>query len=102
VKVTCFVLHCIDAEGTAQLRARHRPAHLEHIRGSGVVRIAGPLLNENEAMIGSLIIIEVADMEAARAFSEADPFKREGVFGSVEIRRFSFSYTDLRTEGGTA
>ena len=101
-QVAYFVLHCVDAPGAAPLRAQHRPAHLEHIRNSGKVRVAGPLLDEDEAMIGSLIIVEARDMEAARAFSQADPFSREGVFGSVDIQRFAMSFTDLRTEDETA
>jgi uncharacterized protein YciI len=37
-------------------------------------------------MIGSLIIIEVADLAAARAWSANDPYVLNGVFQSVDIR----------------
>ncbi len=75
-----------DRAGALQIRKDTRKAHLAHIENSGVVEMAGPFLDENGEMNGSLIILEVADLEAARDWAEADPYAQAGLFESVEIR----------------
>jgi uncharacterized protein YciI len=90
-----FVIRCVDVEGSAELRAQHREAHLGHVRGSGKSRIAGPLLDEAEAVRGSLLIIEAADLADAQAFSDIDPYRHAGVWSSVEITPFRMTYVDL-------
>ena len=90
-----FVLYCLDGEEGAELRAQHRPSHLEHVRGSGLVRIAGPMLDAEGKPVGSLLIVEADDIEAARAFSAADPFSKVGVFASVDIKPFNMSFVDM-------
>jgi len=47
--------------------------------------MAGPLLNEMGGMIGSLIILEVPDLQAARAWAEADPYAKAGLFKDVQL-----------------
>jgi uncharacterized protein YciI len=39
-------------------------------------------------MCGSMLIVEAADLAAAKAFSAADPYTTAGLFESVEIRPF--------------
>lgn len=95
-----FVLRCTDSENATELRPLHRPEHLAHVRGSGVVRIAGRMLDGAGSVIGSLLIVEVADAAAAEAFSMADPFRRLGVYSAVEIVPFDMSFVDLPSVGG--
>ena len=90
-----YVLHCIDGEKGAQLRPLVRESHLAHVRGSGLVRLAGPLLNDSGSPIGSLLIVETADLAAAQAFADADPYRVEGVFASVGITPINLSYVDM-------
>lgn len=97
-----FVLRCVDVEGSATARSAHREAHLAHVRGSGKTRVAGPLTDESDTVCGSLLIIEAADLAEARAFSEADPYRRAGVYASVEILPFRMTYVELPGEGGAA
>ncbi len=82
-----FCLHCLDneADGAAR-RAAARPAHLEWAAGLGaVVRMAGPLLDPEGKMIGSVFLIEADSLAAARALNAEDPYSRAGVFGTVII-----------------
>ena len=74
-----------DKPGALQTRLDNREAHLAHIEKSGVVSQAGPFLNEAGEMIGSLVILDVEDMEAARRWSENDPYARAGLFERVEM-----------------
>ena|SRR3990167_5776539 len=82
-----FCLHCLDNEtdGAAR-RAAARPAHLEWAAGLGpVIRMAGPLLNGEGAMVGSVFLIEAASLAAAKALNAEDPYSKAGVFGRVSI-----------------
>jgi uncharacterized protein YciI len=96
-----FVLHCLDNDNSGELRPVLREAHLAHVRGSGITRLAGPLLDAHDAPIGSLLIVEADNLGAARAFSQADPYRIGGVFRSVEITPMRLSFVDL-PEGAAA
>lgn len=83
-----FVLIALDKPGALALRLATREAHLAHAASSEAVRIrlAGPFLDAQGEMIGSLLIIEADDLAAAQAFSAADPYVKAGLFQSLEIR----------------
>jgi hypothetical protein len=74
-----------DKPGALQTRRDNREAHLAYIAETGVVVQAGPLLDEEEAMIGSLLILDVESVAAARRWAEDDPYARAGLFESVEF-----------------
>lgn len=78
-----FALLCRDKAGALQTRLDNRDAHLAYARASGVVFIAGPLLEEG-AMVGSLVIVE-GDRAVAEAFAANDPYAKAGLFESVTI-----------------
>jgi uncharacterized protein len=85
--VANFVLTCIDKPDSLALRLANRDAHFAYLgHHPGFVRLAGPLLDPDGAMAGSLLIVEAADLAAATAFAEADPYAQAGLFERVEIR----------------
>jgi uncharacterized protein YciI len=86
-----FVLTCIDKPDAREARAGAREAHLAYVRESGIVKLAGPFVDEQDQMVGSLLIIEAADLAAAQAFSAADPYVKAGVFQSADVRPFRLS-----------
>ena len=73
-----------DKPGSVQTRLDNRPAHLTYLQETGVVAQAGPLL-DGEAMIGSLIVLDVADMAQAQDWARNDPYALAGLFESVEL-----------------
>ncbi|UWR07221.1 MULTISPECIES: YciI family protein [Ruegeria] len=73
-----------DKDGALQTRLDNRAAHLAYIEETGVVAQAGPLLN-GDAMIGSLVILDVEDLSAAQAWADKDPYAKAGLFTSVEL-----------------
>ncbi|RLK03612.1 YciI family protein [Ruegeria conchae] len=73
-----------DKAGALQTRLDNRAAHLAYIDDTGVVAQAGPLL-EGDAMIGSLVILDVDDLAAAEAWAANDPYALAGLFDSVEL-----------------
>ncbi|EYD73195.1 YciI family protein [Limimaricola hongkongensis] len=81
-----FAVITRDKPGALQIRRDTREAHLEYIADTGVVTMAGPFLGADGDMDGSLVILDVADMDAARDWAENDPYARAGLFERVEIR----------------
>ena len=74
-----------DNAGALETRKANREAHLAYIDATGVVDQAGPLLDETDQMIGSLVILNVADMAAARDWANNDPYAKAGLFESVDL-----------------
>ncbi|MEZ5945536.1 MAG: YciI family protein [Hyphomonas sp.] len=91
-----YCLHCLDKpEGGAEARAANRPAHLAWAAGLGeILRMAGPLLNETGAMVGSVFLVEAADIGAAKALHAQDPYVTGGVFGHVHINETRWAIGD--------
>ena len=83
-----FALYCLDKEGHAQVRADNREAHVAYLKAqSERILTAGPLLDDDASgMVGSLLILDLPDRDAARAFAADDPYAKAGLFRSVEIK----------------
>lgn len=81
-------LICIDKPDHLHLRTENRPAHLRHIEESGAVEMAGPFLGPDGQMCGSLVVLSVETLDQARAWAEADPYAKAGLFQSVDIREW--------------
>lgn len=79
-----FAVICRDKPGALQTRLDTREAHLAHIRDTGLVRMAGPLMEAGE-MRGSLIVLEAGDLAQARDWAAGDPYAAAGLFASVEV-----------------
>lgn len=80
-----FALMTRDKPGALQIRLDTRTAHLDYIKTTGVVEMAGPFLDEAGQMCGSLIILDVADMAAAQAWADNDPYAQAGLFATVTL-----------------
>ncbi|MFX0546133.1 YciI family protein [Roseovarius sp. S1116L3] len=74
-----------DKPGALQIRLDTRDAHVDYLKTSGPVSQAGPLLDDDGQMCGSLVVLDVPDMDAARVWAEADPYAHAGLFESVEL-----------------
>ena len=78
-------LICIDKPDALQTRLDNRPAHLAHIAATGVVEMAGPFLDPEGQMNGSLIILNVETLADAQSWAMLDPYSQAGLFQSVTI-----------------
>ncbi len=81
-----FALMTKDKPGALQTRMDNREAHLAYIAETGVVEMAGPVLDDEGQMCGSLIVLEVDDMAAAQAWADNDPYAKAGLFSEVTLR----------------
>ncbi|MBC9247321.1 YciI family protein [Paracoccus sp. 11-3] len=79
-----FAVICRDKPGALQIRLDTRDTHLGYIKESGIVAMAGPLIEQGD-MRGSLVIVEADDLAAAQNWAANDPYKAAGLFESVEI-----------------
>ncbi|RWK55455.1 YciI-like protein [Mesorhizobium sp.] len=90
-----FALICKDKPGSLQVRLDTRPEHvafLEGLNGENKLAFAGPFLDDDGKPNGSLVVVEERNLEAAEALSAADPFARAGLFESVEIRQWNWTF----------
>lgn len=78
-------LICIDKPDALQIRLDRRAAHLAHIAETGIVEMAGPFLNAEGQMNGSLIILTVETLADAQNWAMLDPYSKAGLFQSVTI-----------------
>ncbi len=74
-----------DKPGALQIRLDTRDAHVAYLKSSDAVTQAGPLMDAEGQMCGSLIVLEVADMAEAEAWVSGDPYGHAGLFESVEL-----------------
>ena len=91
-----FTLMCFDKPNALDLRMATREAHVAYVRENlAMVKLAGPMLDADEGMAGSLFILEAPDRAAVEAFNAADPYQKASLFGQVEIRGFRASIGQL-------
>ncbi|MCI2394720.1 YciI family protein [Aliiroseovarius sediminis] len=84
-----IALICTDKPGALETRKANRDAHLAYIKETGVVAQAGPFLDSDGAMCGSLVILDVADLDAAHRWAEHDPYAKAGLFQDVRIEQWN-------------
>lgn len=68
-------------------RERHLAGITPHVE-SGVLQYAGVLLNDEGVMCGSLLILDLPDRAAVRAWLDADIYTKEGVWQEFEVYGF--------------
>ncbi len=91
-----YVIFGIDAPDSGPKRVANRPAHLERIKAlhaEGRIALVGPFPRVDAPSLeagaaGSLIVAEFDSLDAARAWIDADPFSKAGVYATVEVRPF--------------
>ena len=81
-----FVVTAIDKANSLPLRMATREAHFAYAQATGAIRLGGPFLDSNGAMAGSLMIVEAADLAAAKAWHANDPYVKARLFAHSEVR----------------
>jgi len=86
-----FVFHLLDKPAAADLRTSVRPEHKAYLAAAAErIAFAGPLLSDDgSAMVGSLLVLDFPDREAARAWLAAEPFTRAGLYASTSLLAFN-------------
>ncbi|MBT3401136.1 MAG: YciI family protein [Rhodospirillaceae bacterium] len=84
-----YIIYQEDGPDSPALRAAHKPAHFAYLEEHKDILVLGGamLADDDEARIGSVLIINVPDRAAADRFSENEPLRMAGTFKSVRITR---------------
>jgi len=83
-----FVL--TDKPASAALRVRVRPEHKDYLaQVADRIALAGPLLDDDrQTMVGSLLVIDFHDRDAALAWLQQEPFTRAGLYATTQVDAF--------------
>jgi uncharacterized protein YciI len=74
-----------DKAGALNVRMENRSAHVDYLKSTDHVHLAGPLIDANGDMCGSMIVLDVPDMAAAENWVANDPYGKAGLFESVTL-----------------
>lgn len=74
-----------DKPGALAIRTANRQAHLDYIAATGVVEMAGPLLDADGQMCGSLVVLTVDSVQDAQDWAANDPYAQAGLFASTTL-----------------
>jgi uncharacterized protein len=104
-----YAIRGFDKTGSAELRRRTRPEHLARLvelRDQGRVLTAGPLTardgpagalpgsaagsaaqaaHGSPEFVGSLMVLEFENLDAARSWADAEPYLTAGVFDRITV-----------------
>lgn len=81
-----YVVHCVDKDNHLEVRMENRPAHVEYLKSFGEkLYAAGPTLDEAGNMNGSVVILDLEDVQQARDFAANDPYAKAGLFARVTV-----------------
>ena len=83
-----IALIAIDKPDALQTRMDNREAHLAYVAKSGCIEMAGPFLDADGQMCGSLLILALDSMAEAEKWAENDPYAKAGLFESVTLREW--------------
>lgn len=87
-----FAILCEDKPDHLPVRLENRPAHVAYLTSLGErLSFAGPFLGEDDKPVGSMLMVDVADADAARAIAAGDPYAKAGLFAKTEIRRWNWT-----------
>ena len=81
--LVCLMAHA--KTGALDIRMENRPAHVEYLKSTSHVHLAGPLIDSDGGMCGSMIVLDVPDMAAADAWAANDPYAKAGLFQNVTL-----------------
>ncbi|MGJ8546169.1 MAG: YciI family protein [Sulfitobacter sp.] len=74
-----------DKPDHLHVRQENRAAHVEYLKTGDAVAQAGPLLDDEGQMIGSLVILDLPDMAAAESWAANDPYAKADLFAEVKL-----------------
>lgn len=101
--MTFFVVHALDAQGMAQMRAENRSAHRARLRSHEhllKVHVGGPILNEDGEMCGTMLVVEADTRSEVENYLEGDPYVTAGVYASISIHPYLWGLGQPESNNG--
>lgn len=78
-----------DKPDHLQVRLDNRDAHVAYLKANSIVEMAGPFLDADGKMCGSMIVLNVDDMATAEAFAANDPYNKANLFEEVRLQEWN-------------
>lgn len=90
--MTHFLIYTEDKEDSLHVRMEAREAHLNWVRSNPNVQLisAGPWLNDEGDMRGSLLIVSADTMGTVESWLEQDPYNKAGLTAFKRVREFNW------------
>jgi uncharacterized protein YciI len=84
-----WAISCVDNPDTAAIRENVLQPHRDYLQSQKkILVLAGATqTDDGKEATGSLFVVNVNSRAEAKAFSDGDPFTKNGVFKSVTITR---------------
>lgn len=85
-----YIIYCRDDPRiSAKVRATHKDEHLAYLANfAESIVLGGAMLDEDgETRLGSTLILNANSLAEVEAFSQNEPFRRAGLYESVQITR---------------
>lgn len=87
-----YAVFALDVPGGVAIRAANKPEHAAYFsRDVSALRLAGALVDDDDAQCGSLYLIDAQNPEEIRAWLKTEPYCREGVYEQLVIRRITLN-----------
>lgn len=83
-----FAVITRDKADALQIRLDTRDAHLAYLKETSVVEMAGPFLDEDGKMCGSLIVLTVESLQDAQNWADNDPYAKAGLFEKTRVEEW--------------
>ena len=92
-----YSIFAYDVPNSLPLREKVRPAHVKRLKEldkAGKLVLAGPnpaidnMQPGDDGYTGSLIVAHFSSLEAAKLWTESDPYMEAGVYDRVEVKPF--------------
>ena len=87
-----FIVYAEDKPDSLHIRQSARDDHLAWLKTPSDVKllIAGPWLDDEGVMRGSLLIVEAADKQTVLDWLVNDPYKAAGLTASVMVKAYKW------------
>lgn len=93
-----FVVTAVDKPNALPLRLSVREQHFAFAKETARIRLGGPFLDANGEMCGSLMIVEAADLDEAKAWHASDPYVKAGLFATSDIRPWKPTFNPIEAK----
>ena len=87
-----IIVHSADKADSLHIRKANRDAHLAWLRSdeSVSVKIAGPWLDDDGEMRGSLLIVEAQSVESVKNWLMRDPYVHAGLTKQTSVKAYNW------------
>lgn len=85
-----FMIYTEDKADSLHIRTENRDAHLAWLRSDPAItlRTAGPWLDDDGDMRGSLLLVDAVDKASVKAWLSNDPYRKAGLTARTIVHAY--------------